>query len=94
MTTGDWLTLAGIAAGLVSLAVNSWTNLRVAHLKTKVEEVHVAVNSERSKMLEDMKSLLSENNLLKGADAERIKTDATAATFEAGRKEGAENKGV
>lgn len=45
----------------------------------KVEQVHKAVNSERTVMVEELKRLLTENGLLAGADKERKEVAAAAA---------------
>jgi len=101
VTTSDLVALVSVAGVLLGIIVNGYVALRVAALNVKVkdasasiEKVHVAVNSERTELLRRYNDLLAQLNVLKGAADQREKTDATAATFEAGRKEGAEGKGV
>lgn len=93
-----WVAVIVTAGTLVSALVNTWNSSRtrkeVAGVKVDVAEVHGVVNSRYTDLNNKFEALAAEYNLLLGANNARAKSDESAATFEAGRKEGAESKGV
>lgn len=83
---GAVVSLAGSAVALVGVFVTAYVALEVARLKANVREVHVAVNSERTVMTQKLESMARKI----GASDEREQAAGDAATFEAGRAQGAQ----
>jgi len=94
MSDAAWVAIIVTIGTVITVLVNAYTNISVAELKSQVREVHTAVNSERTTLLAKYDELAAKFNMLLGATDARKLTDASAATFEAGRKEGAEGKGA
>jgi len=94
MSDAAWVAVIVTIGTVITVLVNAYTNIRVAELKSQVREVHSIVNSKNDALMAQVAELGAELNLLKGANLQRAETDASAATFEAGRKEGAEGKGA
>lgn len=86
-------TLNIVVGGLFTLAVARLsTNVRA--VKSEVVEVKHTVNSERTVMIERLNALATEIGELRNADAARLRAQAEASNFEAGRAAGAAAQGV
>jgi hypothetical protein len=92
MPSPTLISLLGFASTLLGIVIQSIIAIRVATLNRRVQEVHIAVNSERTALLLKFDELTARYNILVGANAERAKSDDHAATFEAGRQQGNDEK--
>jgi hypothetical protein len=88
MPSPSAIALLGFASTLLGIVIQSVIAVRVATLNRRVQEVHIAVNSERTALLLKFDELTARYNHLLGESDARDKTDASAASFEAGRQQG------